>query len=125
MLTAFDLIIFLKKYGNGFQLKRYPLSQDVEKFRSICEKYKMDFYPELPTPHPRGPPVPDPVLPTRPVILNMAREPRSCQLRIEGFFVLRTFSTKFCNISKYGRNLKLKIIVRIFSRILKLTAFNI
>ena len=27
----------------------YPLIQDVAKFRSICEKYKMDFYPELAT----------------------------------------------------------------------------
>ena len=46
----FDLIWFdnlPKKYGNGFQLKMYPLMQDVVKFRSICEKYKMDIYPEL------------------------------------------------------------------------------
>ena len=25
----------------------YPLIQDFVKFLSICEKYKMDFYPEL------------------------------------------------------------------------------
>ena len=25
----------------------YPLIQNVTKFRSICEKYKMDFYPDL------------------------------------------------------------------------------
>ena len=36
-----------KKYVDGFQLKMYPLIQDAAKFRSICEKYKMDFYPEL------------------------------------------------------------------------------
>ena len=38
MLNAFDFII---------QLKMYPLIQDVAKFRSQWEKYKMDFYPEL------------------------------------------------------------------------------
>ena len=60
--------------------------------------------------------------------LNMVRNRdinKWIQLRIEGLFVFRTFSTKFCNILKYGRNLKLKIIVRIFSKILKLNAFNI
>ena len=25
----------------------YPVIQDVAKFHSICEKYKMDLYPEL------------------------------------------------------------------------------
>ena len=34
MLIAFDLIIFLKNYGNGFQLKMYQLIQDVAKFCS-------------------------------------------------------------------------------------------
>ena len=36
-----------KKYRNSFWLKMYPSIQNVVKFRSKCDKYKMDFYPEL------------------------------------------------------------------------------
>ena len=50
VLWNVDCISFdnlLKKYRNSFWLKMYTLIQNVAKFRSKCEKYKMDFYPEL------------------------------------------------------------------------------
>ena len=40
-----------KKYRNSFWLKMYQLTQNVAKFRSKCEKYKMDFCPELVAPN--------------------------------------------------------------------------
>ena len=50
--------------------------------------------------------------------------PRPCnlrQLRIEGHFGFRTFWTKFCNILKYGMNLKFESIVQIFRKIVQST----
>ena len=44
------------------------------------------------------------------------------QLRIEGHSGFRTFLTKFCNISKYGMNLKFETTVRIFRKIIQLNA---
>ena len=40
------------------------------------------------------------------------------QPRIEGHFSFRTFWTKFCNILKYGMNLKFEPIVQFFLEIL-------
>ena len=40
------------------------------------------------------------------------------QLRIKGHFGFHTFSTKFCNILKYGMNLKFETIVQIFRKII-------
>ena len=48
-----------------------------------------------------------------------------CQLTIEGFFVYRTFWTKFCDIWKCGLNLQLEIIVQIFRKIMQLNVVNI
>ena len=44
------------------------------------------------------------------------------QLRIEDYFGFRTFWTKFCNILKYGMNLKSDSIVQIFRKIMQLNA---
>ena len=44
------------------------------------------------------------------------------QLRIEGHFDFRTFWTKFCNLLKYGMNLKFETIVQIFRKIIQLNA---
>ena len=48
-----------------------------------------------------------------------------CQLRTKGFFGFRTFWTKFCNILKYGNNLKLEIINYIIRKIITLNEVNI
>ena len=44
------------------------------------------------------------------------------QLRIEGHFGFPTFWTKFCNILKYGMNLKFETIVQLFRKIMQLNA---
>ena len=44
------------------------------------------------------------------------------QLRIEDHFGFCTFWTKFCNISKYGINLKFETIVQFFRKIMQLNA---
>ena len=44
------------------------------------------------------------------------------QLRIKGHFSFRTFGTKFCNILKYGMNLKFETIVQFFRKIMQLNA---
>ena len=44
------------------------------------------------------------------------------QLKIEGYFGFRTFWTKFCNILKYGVNLKFETSVQIFRKIIQLNA---
>ena len=46
--------------------------------------------------------------------------PEADQLRIEGHFGFRTFSTKFCNILKYGVIFKFETIVQIFRKIIQL-----
>ena len=48
-----------------------------------------------------------------------------CQLRTEVFFCFCTFWTKFCDILKYGNNLKLEIINYIFRKIITLNEVNI
>ena len=47
MLTVFNCIIFPKNLGSDSQLWIVQFTQDVVKICSQCEKYKMDFYPEL------------------------------------------------------------------------------
>ena len=42
------------------------------------------------------------------------------QVRIEGHFGFCTIWTKFCNIMKYGMNLKFETIVQIFRKIKQL-----
>ena len=44
------------------------------------------------------------------------------QLRVEDHFGFCTFWTKFCNILKYGMNLKFETIVKIFRKIMQLNA---
>ena len=47
------------------------------------------------------------------------------QLRTEGFLCFCTFWTKFCDVLKYGNNLKLEIIDYIFRKIIMLNEVNI
>ena len=55
---------------------------------------------------------------------NMSQTPWG-HLRIEGHFGFHTFSTKFCNILKYGMNLKFVTIVHIFRKIIQPNAVTI
>ena len=54
--------------------------------------------------------------------INTSNKTELMQLRIEGRFGFRTFWTKFCNILKYGMNLKFETIVQIFRTIIQLNA---
>ena len=44
------------------------------------------------------------------------------QLRMEDHFRVRTFSTQFCNLLKYGINLKFETFVQFFRKIIELNA---